>query len=86
MVHACTDLSQGGAPEKDAKKIEKELEQITKYFGTLCGDVPRVQADLKRFAEDLDRRSYALIRFCMADDSDYNKVFKSMVCGQLFSR
>jgi sister-chromatid-cohesion protein PDS5 len=56
---------------------------MTKYFGILCGDIPRVQADLKRFAEQLDRRSYALIRFCMADDSDYKKVCRSSVCDNL---
>jgi sister-chromatid-cohesion protein PDS5 len=71
----------GGVMEKGKKETKASLEGLIKYYGKTMPDPSRVVADLWKFAEAHDRRNYQLIRFCMAPESDYRKIFKSIVSG-----
>jgi len=68
----------GGEVESDAKQVKADLTKLINFFAKSSPDVNRVSDDLWKFAKSHDRRCYALMRFCMADDSDYSKVHKSM--------
>ncbi len=52
----------GGVGE-DGKKASASLEKSIQYLAQFFPDVPKVRADLHRFAKLNDRRSYQLIRF-----------------------
>lgn len=57
-------------------------EHLTRLIKNLAGNLPspaQATADLWKFAKMHDRRSYQLIRFCMAPESDYRTVFKANV-------
>jgi sister-chromatid-cohesion protein PDS5 len=71
----------GGVMNTGEKETKKKLEGLISYYGKTLPDSARVVEDLWKFAKAHDRRSYHLIRFCMATDSDYRKVFKSIVSG-----
>jgi sister chromatid cohesion protein PDS5 len=49
------------------------------FFAQLLPDPIRASEDLLKFAKKHDRRSYQLIRFSLAAESDYRKVYKSIV-------
>jgi sister-chromatid-cohesion protein PDS5 len=73
FLEACEKYNGGVAEddEADAKaRVTKMVEAHTKFLP----DGPRVTDDMWKFAKAHDRRSYALIRFCMAAESDYKKV------------
>lgn len=69
----------GGVTDKGGKEVKSKLEGFINYYGKTLPDSSRVVHDLWKFAGAHDRRSYQLIRFCMAPESDYRKVFKSIV-------
>lgn len=60
--------------------IKEHLTRLIDYFSKCLPDPSKTTADLWKFAKLHDRRSYTLIRFCMAPESDYRTVFKAMVC------
>jgi sister-chromatid-cohesion protein PDS5 len=68
----------GGVMDKNDKEIKKKLEGLINYYGKTLPESARVVDDLWKFAKAHDRRSYQLIRFCMAPESDYRKIFKSV--------
>ncbi|KAF2270267.1 hypothetical protein CC78DRAFT_611921 [Lojkania enalia] len=68
----------GGVMDKGEKEIKMRLESLINFYGKTLPDSVRVTDDLWKFAKAHDRRSYQLIRFCMAPESDYRKVFKSI--------
>lgn len=69
----------GGVTEKGGKEVKSRLGGLIEYYGKTLPDSARAVDDLWKFAKAHDRRSYQLIRFCMAPESDYRKVFKSIV-------
>lgn len=73
------DILKGGVIEHDEADVKKHLRKIIEYLSATFPDKSRVSEDLQRFAKLHDRRSYQLIRFCVSSDSDYRKVYKSMV-------
>ncbi|OCK82685.1 ARM repeat-containing protein [Lepidopterella palustris CBS 459.81] len=77
FLKKCEDYN-GGVVEKDEKEIKQQLGGLIAYYAKVLPDSSRVTEDLWKFAKAHDRRSYQLIRFCMAPDSDYRKVFKSI--------
>lgn len=72
----------GGVMDKGEKDIKQKLEQLIDYYSRVLPDRSRATEDLWKFAKAHDRRSYQLLRFCMAPESDYRKIFKSIVGGQ----
>ena len=74
----CEDYN-GGVMDSGSKEIKSKLEGLINYYGTTLPDPAQATADLWKFAKAHDRRSYQLIRFCMASESDYRKIFKSIV-------
>lgn len=73
------NVLQGGVMDKDEIDIKQHLHRLIEYFSKLFPDPARVAEDLWKFAKMHDRRCYALIRFCMAPESDFRKVYKSFV-------
>jgi sister-chromatid-cohesion protein PDS5 len=69
----------GGVMDKGAKDIKEKLDRLITFYGKTLPDTSRVVSDLWKFAEAHDRRNYQLIRFAMAPESEYRKVFKSIV-------
>lgn len=60
-------------------KIKDHLTRLIDTLSKLLPDPSKTTADLWKFAKLHDRRSYTLIRFCIAPESDYRTVFKAMV-------
>lgn len=71
--------SKGGVIDKGEKEVKEQLGGLIAYYCKVLPDASRTHDDLWKFAKMHDRRSYQLIRFCMAPDSDYRKVYKSIV-------
>lgn len=65
--------------DKNDKETKAQLAKIVDYVSNTLPDPAQAAEDMWRFAKQHDRRSYALIRFCMNDDSDYRKIHKSIV-------
>jgi sister-chromatid-cohesion protein PDS5 len=65
--------------DKNEKDIKKQLNGLITYYAETLPDSQRAHDDLWKFVKAHDRRGYQLIRFCMAPDSDYRKVYKSIV-------
>ena len=65
--------------DKGEKEIKQQLGRLIEYYSKTLPDSARVADDLWKFAKKHDRRAYQLLRFAMAVDSDYRKVYKSIV-------
>jgi sister-chromatid-cohesion protein PDS5 len=68
----------GGVMDSDEKDIKTALSKLIDYFSKTLPEPSRASEDLWKFAKMHDRRSYQLIRFCMAPESDYRKVIKAI--------
>ncbi|KAK5118394.1 hypothetical protein LTR62_002908 [Meristemomyces frigidus] len=77
---ACTSVY--GDPiddeQPDEKAAKKELNTMIDALSKLDSDPPTAAENLKKFAKHHDKRSYQLIRFCYAADSDYRKIIKAI--------
>lgn len=71
--------------DKKDKETRSQLHRIIEYTAALLPEPGRIAEDLWRFAKSHDRRAYALIKFCIADDSDYRKIHKSIVSRGVYS-
>lgn len=76
---ACTNFLQGGVMDENEAAIKEHLKRLIDNLSKQLPDSAKVAGDLWKFAKMHDRRSYQLIRFCMAPDSDYRKMFKAFV-------
>ncbi|KAF2638604.1 hypothetical protein P280DRAFT_520046 [Massarina eburnea CBS 473.64] len=68
----------GGVMESNEQEIKKKLDGLIAYYSKTLPESSRAVDDLWKFVRAHDRRNYQLIRFCMAPDSDYRKIFKSI--------
>ena len=59
--------------------VKARLTTVIKAFAQLLPNSSKATSDLWKFAKMHDRRSYQLIRFCMAPESDYRTMYKAMV-------
>lgn len=71
--------TKGGVMDENETKIKEHLTRLIDEFSKSLPDASKTRADLWKFAKLHDRRSYQLIRFCIAPESDYRTVFKAMV-------
>ena len=76
FIKACEDYN-GGVMESNDAEIKKRLGNAIEYATRLLPEPSRVSDDLWKFAKTHDRRNYQLIRFCLAPESDYRKVYKA---------
>lgn len=65
--------------DKDSKRIKGNLSKFIELSSRGLPDPIRAADDLRKFVDAHDRRCYALIRFCMSDDSDFKKLQRSLV-------
>ena len=77
-LRACEEYN-GGVMDEREEMIKAKLNRLIEYYARGLPDSTRAAEDLMKFAKAHDRRSYQLIRFCMAPESDYRKIFKSIV-------
>ena len=68
----------GGTIEGDEKKTKDQLTQVITWFSNFFHDKLRASQDLWKYAKIHDRRSYQLIRFAIALESDFKTVFKAI--------
>ncbi|KAL8961673.1 MAG: hypothetical protein Q9193_001804 [Seirophora villosa] len=73
----CEDYN-GGVMEENESSIKENLTRLIKTFAGMLPNPQQATSDLWKFAKLHDRRSYQLIRFCMAPDSDYRTVFRAI--------
>ena len=79
FLQRCEDYNGGVVDEKkNEADVKQRMNDLIKHLCSKMASPERSEQDLKKFAKDHDRRSYALIRFCMANDSDYRKIQKSL--------
>lgn len=65
--------------DNNEAQIKDRLTKLINEFSKLLPEPTKVSADLWKFAKMHDRRSYQLIRFCMAPESDFRTLFKALV-------
>ncbi|MCJ1307412.1 hypothetical protein MMC25_001058 [Agyrium rufum] len=65
------DKSQEKATLSD--RLTKLINELAKFYP----DASKVSSDLWKFAKTNDRRSFQLIRFCMAPESDFRTLYKA---------
>ncbi|KAL8927524.1 MAG: hypothetical protein Q9208_002329 [Pyrenodesmia sp. 3 TL-2023] len=76
-LERCEDYN-GGVMDDNESQIKEHLTRLIKTFAGLLPNSQQATSDLWKFAKMHDRRSYQLIRFCMAHESDYRTVFKAI--------
>jgi sister chromatid cohesion protein PDS5 len=64
--------------DSDEAEIKARLTKLIDALAKMLPDPPKASSDLWMFAKKHDRRSYQLIRFCMAADSDYQTIYKAI--------
>lgn len=69
--------------DENETQIKEHLTRLIDSFAKTLPDPSKATSDLWKFAKMHDRRSYQLIRFCMAPESDFKTVFKAIVSLQL---
>ncbi|KKY23281.1 putative sister chromatid cohesion and dna repair protein [Diplodia seriata] len=77
LLKKCEDYN-GGVIEKGEKETKLHLGKLIDYHAKTLPESSRASEDLWKFAKMHDRRAYQLIRFCIAPDSDYRKVYKAI--------
>ena len=65
--------------DDNEKGIKDHMTRLIDSFAKSLPDSSKATSDLWNFAKMHDRRSYALIRFCMAPESDFKTVHKAIV-------
>ncbi|KAI4288536.1 MAG: hypothetical protein L6R35_002206 [Caloplaca aegaea] len=73
----CEDYN-GGVMDENESSIKENLARLIKTFAGMLPNPPQATSDLWKFAKLHDRRSYQLIRFCMAPESDYRTVYNAI--------
>lgn len=64
----------GGVTDGNAKEIKMKLDTVIKWLAGLLPDPLRITHDLQKYAKLHDRRSYQLLRFAVASESDFKTV------------
>ncbi|CAG8974129.1 hypothetical protein HYALB_00002765 [Hymenoscyphus albidus] len=77
FLNSCEDYN-GGVMEDDAEKIEAKLDNVIEWYAGQAPDRLRTAHDLKKYAKLHDRRSYQLLRFAMAPESEFKTVYNSI--------
>ena len=65
--------------DKNEKPVKEHMARLIDTFARWLPDSLKATEGLWKFAKMHDRRSYQLIRFCMAPESDYRTVVKAIV-------
>ena len=65
--------------DENEKPVKEHMARLINTFAQLLPDSLKTNESLWKFAKMHDRRSYQLIRFCMAPESDYRTVVKAIV-------
>ncbi|KAI9767714.1 MAG: hypothetical protein M1835_007003 [Candelina submexicana] len=68
----------GGVMDENEADIKSHLTKLVEWFSKSMPDPVKVSTDLWKFAKMHDRRSYQLVKFCMAPESDYRTVQKAI--------
>ncbi|KAE8454103.1 hypothetical protein EG329_005026 [Mollisiaceae sp. DMI_Dod_QoI] len=77
FLKRCEDFN-GGVVDADAKDIKNKLDSTIKWLADFLPDSFRASHDLQKYAKLHDRRSYQLLRFAMAPESDFSTVHKAI--------
>lgn len=77
FLSACEKYN-GGVMDENADRTKAELTQYIQWLVWFAPDKPRATAELWKYAKIHDRRSYQLIRFTMAPESDLKTVHKAI--------
>jgi sister-chromatid-cohesion protein PDS5 len=77
FLQLCEEYN-GGVTEKDPKEVKNKLDRLIKWFVDFLPDALRTTQDLAKYAKLHDRRSYQLLRFAMAPESDFNTVHNAI--------
>ena len=77
FLQRCEDYN-GGVMDQNEKAIKNHMSRLIDNFAGQFSDSAKASDCLQKFAKMHDRRSYQLIRFCMAPDSDYRTVVKAI--------
>ncbi|KAK6582257.1 hypothetical protein PZA11_004665 [Diplocarpon coronariae] len=77
FLKRCEEFN-GGVIEGDSKDVKKQLDTTIKWLANLLPDALRSVQDLHKYAKMHDRRSYQLLRFAMAPESDFSTVYKAI--------
>lgn len=61
------------------RPVKEHMARLIDTFAQGLPESSKARESLWKFAKMHDRRSYQLIRFCMAPESDYRTVVKAIV-------
>ncbi|CZT03551.1 related to SPO76 protein [Rhynchosporium agropyri] len=81
VVHAflqrCEEFN-GGVIEGDAKAVKNKLDSTINWLANLLPDPMRTTQELHKYAKLHDRRSYQLLRFAIAPETEFGIVYKAI--------
>lgn len=77
FLQMCEEYN-GGVMDDNAKRTKDKLTMIINWLVGMLPDPPRSTADLWKYVKLHDRRSYQLIRFAMAVESEFSTVHKAI--------
>lgn len=77
FLQRCEEFN-GGVTTPETKVVKAHMTKLIEHLARPFPDPSKVAEFLWRFAKIHDRRSYQLIRFCMAPESDYRTVVKAI--------
>lgn len=77
FLQQCEEYN-GGVMDGKEEEIKKKVSQLMGWFVSMLPDKPRATADFWKYVKLHDRRSYALIRYAIALESDFKTVFKAI--------
>ncbi|KUJ19587.1 uncharacterized protein LY89DRAFT_581626 [Mollisia scopiformis] len=77
FLKRCEEFN-GGVIDQDAKDVKLKLDTTIKWLADFLPDSFRASHDLHKYAKMHDRRSYQLLRFAMAPESDFSTVHKAI--------
>lgn len=76
-LQRCEDYN-GGVVDENEKAIKEHMKRLIDSFAKQLPDTSKATETMWKFAKMHDRRSYQLIRFCMAPESDYRTVVNAI--------
>ena len=76
-IQRCEDYN-GGVMDQNEAAIKEHMARLIESFSRQLPDSSKAKEVLWKFAKMHDRRSYQLIRFCIAPESDFRTVVKAI--------
>lgn len=77
FIKRCEEYN-GGVMDDNSSETKTKLQQLVTWLINFLPDNQKASADLFKYAKNHDRRTYSLLRFAMAPESDFKTVHNAI--------